>query len=388
MQVAIKAECLGDDNLKDTILLANKACQKCIDIGFEKQVFNKSKLHNMSYRQVRKEFPMLNSSIVTAIRDQASDMLKRLKNKKYPIKKDYSGVRLNHNTFKFYSESKTVSISTIQGRKKYNIIIPKYFLKYDIQKATAATIRMKRSKFFMDIIADVEVPKQRPIKIVIGVDRGVYNPAVTSDNQFFNSKKLRQVKGRYKHLKTCLQRTGTRSAKRHLIKLGGRERRFIADTNHCISKKIVNSDCDAIALEELNVAAMKMRKYRRKKKGRRTQKIRKLIGSWSPTQLLAFITYKAEMLGKKVIFVNSHYTSQACSVCGDIREDNRKRFTFKCCVCNFCLHSDLNAARNIAHLARGKLSRLLVNKPNVACDDLKASYRDELRASIVTSFAS
>jgi putative transposase len=389
MQVAITSRINGDQDLRDTIMVANQACQKCIDIGFEKQTFNKSKLHNLSYKKVRKEFPMLNSSIVTAIRDQASEMLKRLKNEKRPVKKDYSGVRLNHNTFKFYSESKTIGISTMQGRKKYSIIIPKYFLKYNIQKATAATIRMKRSKFFVDIIADVEVPKQRVIKTVIGVDRGIYNPAVTSDNQFFNSKRLRHIKGKYHFLKECLQRAGTRSAKRHLIRLSGRERRFIADTNHCISKKIVNSDCDAIALEELNVAAMKMRKHRRKKQGRRrTQKVRKLIGSWSPTQLLTFIKYKAEMLGKSVIFVNSHFTSQACSMCGDIREDNRKRFAFKCCVCDFCLHSDLNAARNIAHLARGKLSRLHVNKPNVACDDLKASYRDELRASIVTSLVS
>lgn len=183
-------------------------------------------------------------------------------------------------------------------------------------------------------------------------------------------------------MKGCLQRAGTRSAKRHLRRLANRERRFINDVNHCISKKIVNSKCDAIALEELNIGAMKMRKKR--KKG---TKFSRLLGSWSPTQLLSFIKYKAEMIGKSIILVNSHYTSQACSRCGDIRKANRKGKIFKCCVCSFSLHSDLNASRNIASLAKGKISRLGVNQPNVACDESKASLRDELRMSIVTSSA-
>ena len=320
---------------------------------------------------------------MTAVRDQASTMLKRLKLKKKPVKKLESSVVLNHNTFKIFVESKQVSLSTITGRHKYTIRIPPYFSKYTFKESTSARIRISKGKFILDIIADIDTPKLMKVNKIIGIDRGIYNPAVTSDNKFFDSKILRAVKGKYRHLKGCLQRTGTRSAKRHLQKLAGRERRFIVDTNHCISKKIVNSDCDAIALEELNVGAMKMRKRRAKGK-----KARSLIGSWSPTMLLSFIKYKAEMIGKTIILVNSHFTSQACSRCGDIRKANRKGKTFKCCVCGYSLHSDLNASRNIASLAKGKGCRLDVNQPIVACNELKASLRDELRMSIVTSLAS
>src|SRR3990167_2703224 len=233
----------------------------------------------------------------------------------------------------------------------------------------------------MDIVVDIVSQKKRVIKKIIGVDRGVYNPAVTSDNTFFNSRKLREVKGRFKYLEGCLQRAGTRSSKRHLRKLAGRERRFVVDVNHCISKTIVNKDCDAIALEQLRTGNMK-------RKGKTSKKVRRLIGNWSAKQLLSFITYKAEMIGKTIILVNSHYTSQACNRCGDIRRANRKGKIFKCCVCSYTLHADLNASRNIACLAKGVMSRLVVNQPNVACDELKASLREELRASIVTSLAS
>jgi IS605 OrfB family transposase len=380
MQVAIRAEVIGDDDLKRTIMLSNQACQECIDIGMQSKTYNKTRLHHLTYHAIRESHPELNSSLVTAMRDQASDMLKHLKLEKKPIKKQYSSIRLNHNTFRFLPDSNMVSISTINGRRKYVLSIPPYFNKYSFHESDSARIRLVDGRIFIDIIVDVDAPKKIKVKKIIGVDRGVYHPAVTSDNTFFNSKHLREVKGRYKYLKRCLQRAGTRSAKRHLQKLSGRERRFVTDVNHCISKTIVNKDCDAIALEKLKTEGMK-------RKGKTGKKTRRLIGSWSAKQLLSFIEYKAEMLGKPVILVNSHYTSQACNRCGDIRRTNRKGSLFKCCVCGYSLHADLNASRNIACLAKGRMSRLSVNQPIVACDDLKASLREELRESIVTSSA-
>ncbi|MBN1160044.1 MAG: transposase [Candidatus Diapherotrites archaeon] len=380
MQIAIRAEVIGDDDLKRTIMLSNLACQECIDIGMKNKTYNKTRLHHLTYHVVRASHPELNSSLVTAMRDQASDMLKQLKLKKKPTKKQYSSIRLNHNTFRFLPASNMVSISTITGRKKYVLNIPPYFNKYFFHESNSARIRLVDGRIFIDIIVDVDASKKIKVKKIIGVDRGVYHPAVTSDNTFFNSKHLREVKGRYRYLKRCLQRAGTRSAKRHLQKISGRERRFVTDVNHCISKTIVNKDCDAIALEKLRTGRMK-------RKGKTGKKTRRLIGSWSAKQLLSFIEYKAEMLGKPVILVNSHYTSQACNRCGDIRRINRKGSHFNCCVCGYSLHADLNASRNIACLAKGKTSRLSVNQPIVACDDIKASLREELRASIVTSSA-
>ncbi|MBS3136238.1 transposase [Candidatus Woesearchaeota archaeon] len=381
MQLAIRAEVIGDEDLRKTISLSNQACQECIDIGMREHTFNKTRLHQLTYKVIRTAHPELNSSLVTAVRDQASDMLKRLKLKKKPTKKRDSSIRLNHNTFRLLPDSKLVSLSTIAGRRKYAVKIPPHFEKYEFKSSDSARIRTKKGRTFLDIIIETPTPKRRIVKKIIGIDRGVYNPAVTSDNTFFNSKRLRGVKGRYKHLKRCLQRAGTRSAKRHLQRLAGRERRFVADVNHCISKAIVNKDCDAIAIEELKTGSMKS-------KGRTGKKTRCLIGSWSARQLLSFIQYKAEMLGKSIILVNSHYTSQACNRCGDIRRTNRKGRIFQCCVCGYSLHADLNASRNIACLAKGRISRLVVNQPNVACDELKASLREELRASIVTSLAS
>ena len=49
---------------------------------------------------------------------------------------------------------------------------------------------------------------------------------------------------KYNHVRSELQEKGTRSAKRRLKAISGREKRFVQDQNHCISKKLANIDED------------------------------------------------------------------------------------------------------------------------------------------------
>ncbi|EQD26062.1 IS605 family transposase OrfB, partial [mine drainage metagenome] len=126
--------------------------------------------------------------------------------------------------------------------------------------------------------------------------------------------------------------------------MSGRERRFVLDTNHVISKKMVELPFDVFALEELETSKM-----RKKKNGRR---FNKMLGSWSPYQLEQFIEYKANDRKKSVVYVNPKYTSQKCSSCGYINRNNRHGSEFHCLNCNFELHADLNASRNIGILGK------------------------------------
>ena len=93
-----------------------------------------------------------------------------------------------------------------------------------------------------------------------------------------------------------------------------------------ISKQIVSLPYDVFVLEALEPAKMK-----RTEKGK---KFRKKLGFWSPTELQNFIEYKAEDLGKTVIYVNPKHTSQKCSRCGYINKRNRDGAEFKC-KCRF-----------------------------------------------------
>jgi putative transposase len=59
---------------------------------------------------------------------------------------------------------------------------------------------------------------------VLGIDLGLRNLAVCSNNRFFNSKEIKRVKGIYAFQRAQLQAKGTRSAKRKLRKIAGRKR--------------------------------------------------------------------------------------------------------------------------------------------------------------------
>jgi len=94
---------------------------------------------------------------------------------------------------------------------------------------------------------------------------------------------------------------------------------------------------DIIVLEKLKIK-------RKKEQGKRFNSI---LNGWSYYQLEQFIEYKATKNGKRVEYVDARYTSQKCSVCGHIDRSNRYQTSFKCKACDFQLHADLNASRNI-----------------------------------------
>jgi IS605 OrfB family transposase len=355
----VKVKLLGNPTpLVATAKAFNEACQKVLDYGYRTATYNKSKLNKATYHQIR-SVSTLPSALVQTARDEASEMLKRLKFKVEPKKKRLS-IRYDGRTFKFYADSGYISLTTVMGRLTYPFKKYAYMDKYR-GEYTNAQLVIRHGVAFLNV--QVKMPdtptlaKREPA--VLGVDRGVLNIATCSDNTFFNSKKLRNVKGRFQHLKSKLQHLGTRSAKRKLKRLSGRERRFVRDVNHVISKRTVNKPFNVIALEKLEIE-------KTKKNGRR---FNRKLGSWSYNQLSAFIKYKAESTGKTVVEVNPRHTSQTCSICGYTDKSNRKGLVFKCRGCGYELNADLNAARNIAVLGMSEYGRLCVNEPNVASQD-------------------
>jgi IS605 OrfB family transposase len=283
-------------------------------------------------------------------------MLKREKLKTLPVKKQYSSIRFNQRTFSFNPKTRVLSMSSIEGRKKTTLEVPAYFEKYEFEKVVALTLSFRDGILNLRMIIELKTPEKLQVNSVLGIDRGIINPIVASNNLFFNSRQIRTVKGRYRHLKSQLQKKGTPSAKRHLKNLSGKEKRFVTSVNHLLSKKVVNMDYEAFALEKLTIK-------KQKKFGKR---FNKLLGSWSYGQFQRFLEYKAETLGKTVVYIDPRYTSQCCSNCGDIAKTNRKGNTYNCRKCGIELNADLNASRNIAELGKAFFSRLPVNQPIVA----------------------
>ena len=347
-----------DERLVETIRLFSKIYQFMCDVGFENKTYSKVKLHKLTYKKLRKMHPNFPSALLQTARDLASESLKQTKLRKEIHCKDYSSIRLDKRNLKVSLKFNQISISSISGRIKFNFANNPLILKYKSWQPVSGRLSYRKGQLFLNVVVKKESPDAQPFSLdeLLGIDRGVNNIAVCSNNEFFNSKLLRKIKGRYQYLRKVLQSKGTRSAKRKLKKISGRERRFVSDVNHCLSKTIAKSKYKVFVLEKLNARGhRKLGKVFNKK-----------LGGWSFRQLENFLTYKSEELGKRVLYVDPRYTSQRCSKCGYTSKSNRSGSRFRCRACKFQLHADLNASRNIANLGKSEISRLSFSQPNVA----------------------
>jgi len=329
--------------------------------GFENHTYNKFRNHTATYGHVRESVPDLPSSLVQCARDSACDALKVVKCKRLPERIPLAAMRYNQRVITVNLIHGIATIASVNGRIKSGFTISDHCKKYlhGVIKSSTVSYRKQSRQCFLHVQMEFPSPElvTEPLT-TLGIDRGIVNIAVCSDNIFFNSKPVKNVRSKYAHLRSQLQSKGTRSAKRKLRVITGRERRFVTDVNHCISKQIVNSGYTVFALE--NLSKIRVQK-------RRSREFNRKLNNWSFYQLEQFIRYKAEELGKHVILVDARYTSQKCSVCGHTYRGNRNGSSFRCRKCGFQLHADLNAARNIARAGISCLSRLSVNQPNVAC---------------------
>lgn len=367
--IKIRLERTAD--LVQTVSTFNQACQRVLDWGQQNKQYNKTRLHRATYREIRKEFPLLPSALVQTARDQASEMMHKDKFKHKISKKPLSAIRYDKRTLNIFLESGYCSISTVFGRMKYHFNLPEYYHQYTNWIMQNAQLIIRKNTCFLNVQVKEEAPSFNGGDRRLGIDLGINNIAVCSDNTFINSKHLKNVKGKYQHLKAELQSKGTRSARRKLKKMSGRERRFVKDLNHCVAKEIVAKPFDVLVFEELTAI----------RGPKKSKKFNHKLGNWSFNQLRRFVKYKAEAVGKKVQIINPYLTSQTCSKCGHVSRSNRKGRQFRCVKCGFSLDADLNASRNIATFSRRVSGRLHVSQPNVAGNEVKGRKATEAEPS-------
>ena len=348
-----------------TIEVYTKAYNFVCQIGYNQNDYNSISLHHKTYKIIRNTLP-LTSQLTQSSRIKAAESLKQIRtirrkgeNPKCPNSKRMS-IRYDQRSYSIDFIKNVVSLSTINGRIKTEFKVPRYFQKYSNWKHKSADLFVRKNKVFLHIAVEKQQEETEQSNVIVGVDRGINNVAVSSDNKFYTGKHVKRICNKYHKLRQSLQSKGTKSAKRHLRKVKPKENRFRRNINHIISKEIVNRlpKGSVIVLEDLTDIRLK----------KRGKTLNRMIHGWSFYQLEQFIIYKAENRHIKIEFVSPKYTSQKCSKCNYIHKKNRKSNNFKCLNCGFQLNADLNASRNIKqdYEAIGLNQGLIVNNPIVS----------------------
>ena len=319
-------------------------------------------LHKVQYERIKEECPSLPTGLIQCARDVAVEAVKNWNVKRTKLKQKHpkKAERMRRPSMKekctMRYDVRTITLrgsqltfSTCDKRIKTIISIPVFFTERypdsEGWKLKGANIGMDRKgRVFVNLI--YECPDYDIVENdgnIVGLDRGVYNIVTTSEGVYYGAKDVRRVKRKYNHVRSVLQKKGTRSAKRRLVSISGREKRFVHDQNHCISKKLANTDEDVSVYVLEDLSSMNMLRL----KGKSNKTMRKWLSNWSYTDLEEKLIYKCRRNGILVEFVDARYTSQKCSVCKTIDKASRKGNRYTCRHCGSSRHADTNAAINI-----------------------------------------
>jgi len=326
------------NNLKEQLVVCNSIFNRYVRWAYQNKTYNKRKAHQDLYKFLREKYPQINSALIQSIRDTALEAIKGVKFKTKPKKGKYSALRYDKRTFTLRGQQ--ITLTTMGKRYKEILHIPEYYKEiYETWDYRAAMLcyNKKQDQFYINIVFENKEEIEAYKGDIVGIDRGLYNLATTSAGINFSGNKLRATQRRYLFNRKKLQAKGTPSSKKLLKKISGKEKRFSRDVNHCTTKKISHLPYSVFVIEDLSSIRTK----------RRGKKLNKWLSSWPFFQFEQFLKYKTEALGKRVEYVDAHYTSKKCSRCGNRSIHNRYKSRFKCSACGFLEHADKNAAINI-----------------------------------------
>jgi len=203
-------------------------------------------------------------------------------------------------------------------------------------------------KYFISILVETEIIQLPKTDKKIGVDLGIKEFAITSDEVFFsNPKHLKKSEKRLAKLQKDLSRKkkGSNNRKKVKIKVAKIHEKISnqrKDMLHKVSTQLINKN-QVIVIEDLKVSNMM-----------KNNKLAKSIADASWSEFRRMLEYKAKWYGKEIIIAPVSYaSSQLCSSCGNKSSQTKDLScrTYICPVCGMIMDRDINAAKNLLKLA-------------------------------------
>lgn len=340
------------DSLRRTLTQANAACDYISQVAWEERTFGRNKLHPKVYSICKVQFGLSAQMVCRAIKKvvDAYYVTKHTQHTFRPL----GGIAYDSRILSYKSDS--VSIWTVDGRLTIPFVAGEHQAALLASQKGETDLVLIRGEFYLCATCDIKEPAQFEPLDVLGVDLGIVNIATDSDGVRYSGKHLNNIRRRRRKQRKALQKVGTKSARRKLKKLSGKERRFATDVNHRISKQIVEKAKGtnrAIAMEELTGIRSRVRL-------RKSQ--RDNLHSWAFHQLGLFVEYKAQREGVPKLAIDPRNSSRECAICGHIDKRNRKtQSQFLCLKCLNAANADDNAAAVLR-----KRGRAIVNLPIVS----------------------
>lgn len=217
-----------------------------------------------------------------------------------------------------------------------------------------ATVTERAGRWFVSVLGQ-EIEEAEPNHgLSIGVDLGVARLATLSDGEVIENPRalasaVRKLRCKQREVSRKQLRSSNRQkAVRRLARNHAKVAHVRSDALHKATTTITKR-YGRVCIEDLQVRNMTRAVHGRGRSAKAG--LNRVLLDAGFAEFRRLLEYKAKLYGCKVVVVPAAYTSQRCSACGHIDPSNRRtQAEFRCAMCGYEIHADLNAAINI-HVA-------------------------------------
>lgn len=271
----------------------------------------------------------------------------------------------NQSGYKLSKKTKSVSLSQFyDANVLLDFAIPEsIFDEMMLHRLYQVNVFMKDERYFISIVYDEATIEYNDNQTYLALDPGIKNlvTGVTLEGRFVEVKNPRpdkywnpiidSLKSRRDKCKVVedenKQKTYSRKRKRlHAIykKCERKKANAMIDLEHKKSKKLIaDTKANTLILGKPDVKSM----AKPDKKGRQKHGLnRSTQNTGYMSRFARFLTYKAELAGKRVIEIDESYTTKTCYVCGKLHDMPIWKRTMDC-DCGNHIDRDRNSAINI-----------------------------------------
>lgn len=314
-------------------------------------------VHDNVYEWMRNHYPTIPAQGIIRIYKEALSALRSIKSNKHsnaktPAKKNLA-VRLDKRLYSNLTLG-CISLTGFEKNKRKPVhfqVFPKLEEMFGTYTPSDPLIFIRDGQAWLSIPFNVPSKPTRNSK-ALGVDLGARRFITTSDGLVIDDKDYKARRRKIRHLKDTLKSVGTKSARRKLDKVRRKERSQSKDYLYRMSKAVLEStDADIIVIEDLSKLKANTKAT---KEGLKRTKHNNRLSQVAVAAFRNILTYKAQLVGKRVETVSPYMTSQIDSRTG--RRDGERRGCRYYCKDGVVLDADWNAAVNIGVRSKHSIS--------------------------------
>ena len=309
-----------------------------------------------TYTSFKEEFPFLKEVDNLALANASQNLNKAFKNFFRDKSVGFPKFKTKHKSKVSYTTNNQGGNIRIENGKiklpKIGFVTIKQHRYFDGLIKSCTISMNKAGHYFISILVEQETSEWLPAEHKIGIDLGLSDFAVTTNDagnseKHPNPKCLRKSEKKVKKAQCALSRKqkGSKNREKARLVLAKKHEKIAnqrKDFLHKLSNQITDEN-QVIVIETLGSCKMM-----------KNHNLAKAIGDVSWFEFSRQLAYKAEWKGRTLIKADRFYpSSQICSACG--HRDGKKDLHIRewtCPICGITHDRDVNASKNLLALAK------------------------------------